>query len=310
MESERRDAHVAPGSSRGPGPPGRRRGHPRRRPGPGRPPDGLPPALPAPVLPRRAARHNATLVIRGRLSGLERKTSEPIAIEAGLPRKPIQFFVGAGKWDDEAVMAELRAARPRGAGRARRRRGHRPQRLPQEGDRVLRRRPPVVRPARQGRQLPGRRLPGLRRRGRLRPAGPPALPARGLGRRRGPPREVPRPPGGRVPGEVADRPGPAGPEPARLAPRLDRRRRRVRPGLRVPRRAAPAAGALRPGRAVQHHGARPGAAPPAAQEGRRRPQARGAVRAGRRLGGGPAGVAVGADDGPRRREGAAAWSMR
>ena len=53
-------------------------------------------------------RDNATLVIRGLLSGLERKTCEPIAIEAGLPRKPIQFFVGAGKWDDEAVMAELR----------------------------------------------------------------------------------------------------------------------------------------------------------------------------------------------------------
>ncbi len=53
-------------------------------------------------------RENATLVIRGLLSGLERKTCEPIAIEAGLPRKPIQFFVGSGKWDDEAVMAELR----------------------------------------------------------------------------------------------------------------------------------------------------------------------------------------------------------
>jgi SRSO17 transposase len=53
-------------------------------------------------------RENATLVIRGLISGLERKTCEPIAIEAGLPRKPIQFFVGAGKWDDEAVVAELR----------------------------------------------------------------------------------------------------------------------------------------------------------------------------------------------------------
>src|SRR5512135_2585469 len=57
---------------------------------------------------RAEQRENATLVIRGLLSGLERKTSEPIAIEAGLPRKPIQFFVGAGQWDDEAVMAELR----------------------------------------------------------------------------------------------------------------------------------------------------------------------------------------------------------
>jgi SRSO17 transposase len=54
-------------------------------------------------------RVNATLIIRGLISGLERKTCEPIAIQARLPRKPIQFFVGSGKWDDEAVMAELRA---------------------------------------------------------------------------------------------------------------------------------------------------------------------------------------------------------
>lgn len=57
---------------------------------------------------RTEQRENATTVIRGLLSGLERKTCEPIAIEAGLARKPIQFFVGSGKWDDEAVMAELR----------------------------------------------------------------------------------------------------------------------------------------------------------------------------------------------------------
>ena len=57
---------------------------------------------------RSEQRQNATLVIRGKISGLERKTCEPIAIQAGLPRKPIQVFVGAGKWDDEAVMAELR----------------------------------------------------------------------------------------------------------------------------------------------------------------------------------------------------------
>jgi SRSO17 transposase len=57
---------------------------------------------------RTEQRDNATTVIRGLLSGLERKSCEPIAIEAGLARKPIQFFVGAGKWDDEDVMAELR----------------------------------------------------------------------------------------------------------------------------------------------------------------------------------------------------------
>jgi SRSO17 transposase len=53
-------------------------------------------------------RDNATLVIRGLIGGLERKTAEPIATAARVPRKPVQFFVGSGKWDDEAVMGELR----------------------------------------------------------------------------------------------------------------------------------------------------------------------------------------------------------
>jgi len=57
---------------------------------------------------RLEQRTDAALVIRGRLSGLQRKTCEPIAVEAGVHRKPIQISVGAGKWDDEAVMAELR----------------------------------------------------------------------------------------------------------------------------------------------------------------------------------------------------------
>jgi SRSO17 transposase len=61
-----------------------------------------------PLFYRREQRENAALVIRGLLSGLGRKTCEPIAREAGLPRKPVQSFVGAGAWDDEAVMAEVR----------------------------------------------------------------------------------------------------------------------------------------------------------------------------------------------------------
>src|SRR5215212_10498986 len=62
-------------------------------------------------LPRfyRVEQHElARVVLRGKLSGLQRKTSEPIASQAGRPRKPVQHFVGAGRWDDEAVMAELR----------------------------------------------------------------------------------------------------------------------------------------------------------------------------------------------------------
>jgi len=50
----------------------------------------------------------ARVVLHGKLSNLERKTSEPIAYRAGRQRKPVQHFVGAGCWDDESVMVELR----------------------------------------------------------------------------------------------------------------------------------------------------------------------------------------------------------
>jgi len=62
-------------------------------------------------LPRfyRLEQHQlARVVLQGKLSDLQRKTAEPIAYRAGRHRKPVQHFVGAGKWDDEAVMAELR----------------------------------------------------------------------------------------------------------------------------------------------------------------------------------------------------------
>src|SRR5215471_6489625 len=62
-------------------------------------------------LPRfyRVEQHElARVVLQGKLSALQRKTSEPIAYQAGRHRKPVQHFVGAGCWDDEAVMAELR----------------------------------------------------------------------------------------------------------------------------------------------------------------------------------------------------------
>jgi SRSO17 transposase len=57
---------------------------------------------------RQEQRDNAVIVVEGLLSGLERKTAEPIAREHGVHRKPIQVFVGHGAWDDEAVMAEVR----------------------------------------------------------------------------------------------------------------------------------------------------------------------------------------------------------
>src|SRR5262245_855596 len=53
-------------------------------------------------------RELAHVVLQGKLSNLQRKTSEPIAYQAGRQRKPVQHFVGAGCWDDEHVMAEFR----------------------------------------------------------------------------------------------------------------------------------------------------------------------------------------------------------
>jgi SRSO17 transposase len=61
-----------------------------------------------PCFYRQEQRDNARLVVQGLVSGLERKTAEPIARAHGVPRKPVQFFVGNGKWDDEAVMGEVR----------------------------------------------------------------------------------------------------------------------------------------------------------------------------------------------------------
>jgi hypothetical protein len=58
-------------------------------------------------LPRfyRVEQHGlAQVVLEGKLSSLQRKPAEPIAYLAGRPRKRVQHFVGAGGWDDEAVM--------------------------------------------------------------------------------------------------------------------------------------------------------------------------------------------------------------
>jgi len=61
-----------------------------------------------PFFQRHEQRDHALTVLRGKLTGLQRKTLEPIATLAGLKRRPVQLFVGAGAWDDGAVLGELR----------------------------------------------------------------------------------------------------------------------------------------------------------------------------------------------------------
>jgi len=61
-----------------------------------------------PLFHRTEQRDHALTVLRGKLTGLQRKTTEPIATLAGRKRRPLQLFVGAGGWDDRAVRDELR----------------------------------------------------------------------------------------------------------------------------------------------------------------------------------------------------------
>jgi SRSO17 transposase len=57
---------------------------------------------------RQEHRQHARTILRGQLTGLERKTTEPMAAPAGAQRRPRQLFVGAGGWDEAAVLGELR----------------------------------------------------------------------------------------------------------------------------------------------------------------------------------------------------------
>jgi SRSO17 transposase len=61
-----------------------------------------------PLFPRPEQRDHARTVLAGKLTGLQRKTTEPIATQAGQKRRPLQLFVGAGGWQDDVVLAELR----------------------------------------------------------------------------------------------------------------------------------------------------------------------------------------------------------
>src|SRR3954454_14051907 len=53
-----------------------------------------------PLFHRSEQRDHALTVLHGKLSGLARKTTEPLASQAGQKRRPLQLFVGAGGWDD------------------------------------------------------------------------------------------------------------------------------------------------------------------------------------------------------------------
>jgi SRSO17 transposase len=57
---------------------------------------------------RREQSAHALTYVAGRLRPLRRRTIEPIATAQGEQRRPLQKFVGAAPWDDEAAMREQR----------------------------------------------------------------------------------------------------------------------------------------------------------------------------------------------------------
>ena len=60
-----------------------------------------------PLFGRRENHGHALMYLEGRLQRLERRTLEPIANEHSVHRRPLQYFVGAGLWEDEPVRGRL-----------------------------------------------------------------------------------------------------------------------------------------------------------------------------------------------------------
>ena len=50
---------------------------------------------------------HARMYVAGRLRQMDRRTLEPIATANGVHRRPLQMFVGAGKWSDEVIRKRM-----------------------------------------------------------------------------------------------------------------------------------------------------------------------------------------------------------
>jgi SRSO17 transposase len=60
-----------------------------------------------PLLMRKEQESHLEVYIEGLVSGVERKSIEPIAVAHGLKRRPLQRFVGEGVWHDRPVRDEM-----------------------------------------------------------------------------------------------------------------------------------------------------------------------------------------------------------
>jgi hypothetical protein len=104
-------------------------------------------------------RTNAQHYVSGLLSDLQSKDAESIAYLHDRERQGIQKFIGQADWDHRHLVTELARQVGQNLGRPDAVLVFDPLRLPQVRHQVRRRAAAVVRPAGQGRELPGRRLP-------------------------------------------------------------------------------------------------------------------------------------------------------
>jgi len=100
--------------------------------------------------------------VAGLISNLEYKNVESIAYLHDQPREPLQQFIGQSPWDHCPMIAELGRQVGQQLGSPTASWSSTPPPFPRKA-RLPSRPAAMVRPAGQGRQLPGRRLPGLRR---------------------------------------------------------------------------------------------------------------------------------------------------
>lgn len=62
----------------------------------------------ADCFPYSPSRKHLEVYVRGQLGTLQRKSIEPIALEAGVPARTLQEFVGAYRWDEGAMRSRVR----------------------------------------------------------------------------------------------------------------------------------------------------------------------------------------------------------
>src|SRR6202171_4588684 len=108
----------------------------------------------AEALDEPAQRRQALTYMTGLLSDLKHKTGEEIAFLHDQQRQGIQKFIGHVPWDHQPLLATLADPSRRAVGGTRRGHRVRSRGLRQEGGEVRGRGVAVVRPAREGRQLP------------------------------------------------------------------------------------------------------------------------------------------------------------